>query len=76
MPSLTTAPARWPALLLLSLVALQGCSLLPGARDKADSDDTTATIASDTRGSRQRRRCLTLDVRGPDARAANCSSGT
>ena len=67
MPSLTTAPARWPALLLLSLVALQGCSLLPGARDKADSDDNTSTLASDAGVAGEGAEAFTLEVQGPDA---------
>ncbi|WCM94168.1 BamA/TamA family outer membrane protein [Acidovorax sp. NCPPB 2350] len=67
MPSLSSAPARWPALLLLSLMALQGCSLLPGARDKADSDDDTATLASDAGPAGTGAEAFTLEVRGPEA---------
>ncbi|MDA8453703.1 BamA/TamA family outer membrane protein [Acidovorax sp. GBBC 3334] len=67
MPSLTTAPAHWPALLLLSLVALQGCSLLPGARDKADSDENTPTLTSDAGDAGTGAEAFTLEVRGPDA---------
>ncbi|MBF0754853.1 outer membrane protein assembly factor, partial [Jeotgalicoccus nanhaiensis] len=46
---------------------LQGCSLLPGARDKADSDDNTSTLASDAGVAGEGAEAFTLEVQGPDA---------
>ncbi|WP_313069832.1 autotransporter assembly complex protein TamA [Melaminivora sp.] len=63
-PEAPPAPARWPALLfaLLLSLALPGCSLLPGGKDKAAADDAGA-IASDR-----------PDGSGPDAFALEVHS--
>lgn len=64
-------PARWPALLLLcSLLALQGCSLLPGSRDKSTEEAATAetdgTLQTDA-GPASGPDAFTLEVKAPDA---------
>ena len=57
----TSTPVRWPALLLFSLLGLQGCSLLPpslgGPKDKAPDVSGVPDDAP---------LAFTLDVRAPE----------
>lgn len=56
-------PALWPALLLSSLVALQGCSLLPGAKEGTVDNNTIQSDAGAGTGPD----AFSLEVRAPDA---------
>ena len=46
MPRHAPTPARWSALLFVSLLCLQGCSVLPFGKDKTSSDDASATTSA------------------------------
>jgi len=62
-----SAPTLWSALLLSGLLALQGCSLLPGAKDKDPAaSETEGTIETDA-GPGDGRDAFTLEVQAPKA---------
>lgn len=68
-----SAPTPWSALLLSGLLALQGCSLLPGAKDEEQAaTETESTIATDA-GTGDGRDAFTLDVRAPKALSEHLS---